>query len=253
MGADSNGAGPDIPNEPIQFIGSGVCSNIRTVTQSFNTTTSMGRLTLNVLLSFAQFEREVIGERVRDKIAASKQKGLWVGGPIPLGYRSEKKQLVVVESEATLVRRIFHFYRDLGSVGAVAEALDTEGTRTRQGHRFRVGALAHLLKNRFYRGEIVWRGCALPRSPRFRGNHTAIGLVIDRVSGRSSSGAAGLALHIARHEHLLQVRNGSRPVTTTTPPRRSSPASSFALAIGPDRQHDGSTDRLAPCQVLVVK
>lgn len=128
------------------------------VTQSFNTTTSMGRLTLNVLLSFAQFEREVIGERVRDKIAASKQKGLWVGGPVPLGYRSEKKQLVVVENEAALVRRIFQLYLVLGSIGAVAKALDAEGIRTRQGYRFRVGALAHLLKNHFYRGEIVWRG-----------------------------------------------------------------------------------------------
>jgi site-specific DNA recombinase len=128
------------------------------VTQSFNTTSSMGRLTLNVLLSFAQFEREVIGERVRDKIAASKQKGLWVGGPIPLGYRSEKKQLVAVEEEAVLVRRIFHLYRDLGSVGAVVEALDSDRVRARQGSRFRVGALAHLLKNRFYLGEIIWRG-----------------------------------------------------------------------------------------------
>jgi len=132
------------------------------VTQSFNTTTSMGRLTLNVLLSFAQFEREVIGERVRDKIAASKTKGLWVGGPIPLGYRSVKKQLVVVETEAALVRDIFQRYCDLGSVGAVAEALDRDGIRSRLGHPFRVGALAHLLKNRFYRGEIVWRGVAYP-------------------------------------------------------------------------------------------
>ncbi len=128
------------------------------VTQSFNTTTSMGRLTLNVLLSFAQFEREVIGERVRDKIAASKAKGLWVGGPIPLGYRTEKKQLVIDEQEAALVRRLFQLYLDLGSVGAVVEALDREGIRTRLGYRFRVGMLAHLLKNRFYLGEIVWRG-----------------------------------------------------------------------------------------------
>ena len=77
------------------------------VTQSFNTTSSMGRLTLNVLLSFAQFEREVIGERVRDKIAASKRKGIWVGGPIPLGYRSIGKKLEIVPEEAALVRKIF--------------------------------------------------------------------------------------------------------------------------------------------------
>jgi site-specific DNA recombinase len=86
------------------------------VTQSFNTTSSMGRLTLNVLLSFAQFEREVIGERVRDKIAASKRKGIWVGGPVPLGYRSVEKKLEVVPEEAALVRRIFGDYLRLGSV-----------------------------------------------------------------------------------------------------------------------------------------
>src|SRR5665648_718885 len=86
------------------------------VTQQFNTTTSMGRLTLNVLLSFAQFEREVIGERVRDKIAASKRKGLWVGGPVPLGYRSMDKKLVVVPEEAEAVRTIFTRYLELGSM-----------------------------------------------------------------------------------------------------------------------------------------
>ena len=138
------------------------------VTQSFNTTTSMGRLTLNVLLSFAQFEREVIGERVRDKIAASKTKGLWVGGPVPLGYRSEKKQLVLVEQDAALVRRIFQLYLDCGSVGAVAEDLNRDGIRTRHGAVFRVGMLAHLLKNRFYLGEIVWRGSS------YRGEHAPI-------------------------------------------------------------------------------
>lgn len=138
------------------------------VTQSFNTTTSMGRLTLNVLLSFAQFEREVIGERVRDKIAASKTKGLWVGGPVPLGYRSEKKQLVTDEQEAALVRRLFQLYLDQGSVGAVVEILDREGIRTRLGYRFRIGMLAHLLKNRFYLGEIVWRGVS------HRGAHAPI-------------------------------------------------------------------------------
>lgn len=138
------------------------------VTQSFNTTTSMGRLTLNVLLSFAQFEREVIGERVRDKIAASKTKGLWVGGPVPLGYRSEKKKLIVVETDAALVRRIFRLYLALGSVGAVAETLNNEGVSTRLGAMFRVGMLAHLLKNRFYLGEIDWRGAS------HRGEHAPI-------------------------------------------------------------------------------
>jgi site-specific DNA recombinase len=102
------------------------------VTQSFNTTTSMGRLTLNVLLSFAQFEREVIGERVRDKIAASKRKGLWVGGPVPLGYASRDKKLVVVPEEAVAVRAIFARYLELGSVGALVEDLDGRGIRTKR-------------------------------------------------------------------------------------------------------------------------
>ena len=138
------------------------------VTQSFNTTSSMGRLTLNVLLSFAQFEREVIGERVRDKIAASKRKGLWVGGPIPLGYRSVDKKPEVVPDEASLVRKIFADYLRLGSIGALAVSLDAEGIRPKprrlanggsvQAKRFMVGPLAHMLKNRFYIGEVVYRG-----------------------------------------------------------------------------------------------
>src|SRR5450755_4561158 len=138
------------------------------ITQSFNTTTSMGRLTLNVLLSFAQFEREVIGERVRDKIAASKRKGIWVGGPVSLGYRCIDKKLVVVPDEAETVRAIFTRYLELGSMGALIEDLDRRGIRTkangltngsvRGGIRFGVGSLAHLLKNRFYIGEVVYRG-----------------------------------------------------------------------------------------------
>src|SRR5438477_9757162 len=101
------------------------------VTQSFNTTSSMGRLTLNVLLSFAQFEREVIGERVRDKIAASKRKGIWVGGPVPLGYTSIDKKLVVVPEDAETVRTIFTRYIELGSIGALVELLDRSGIRSK--------------------------------------------------------------------------------------------------------------------------
>jgi len=138
------------------------------VTQSFNTSSSMGRLTLNVLLSFAQFERELIGERVRDKIAASKRKGLWVGGPVPLGYAAVDKKIVVVAAEAEAVRTIFARYLKVGSVRALAEELDRKGIRSKPrrlsngrtigGGRFGVGALAHLLKNRFYIGEVVYRG-----------------------------------------------------------------------------------------------
>src|SRR5437870_8924641 len=138
------------------------------VTQSFNTSSSMGRLTLNVLLSFAQFERELIGERVRDKIAASKRKGIWVGGPVPLGYAAVDKRIVVIAAEAAAVRTIFARYLELGSVRLLAQDLDRRGIRSKPrrlsngrtigGERFGVGALAHLLKNRFYIGEVVYRG-----------------------------------------------------------------------------------------------
>jgi site-specific DNA recombinase len=101
------------------------------VTQSFNTSSSMGRLTLNVLLSFAQFERELMGERVRDKIAASKRKGIWVGGPVPLGYAAVDKKIVMVPAEAEAVRTIFGRYLELGSVRALAEELDRRGIRSK--------------------------------------------------------------------------------------------------------------------------
>jgi site-specific DNA recombinase len=138
------------------------------VTQSFNTNSSMGRLTLNVLLSFAQFERELIGERVRDKIAASKRKGLWVGGPVPLGYAAANKRITVVPAEAEAVRTIFERYLELGSIRTLADDLHQRGIRSKPrqlsngrslgGGRLGVGALAHLLKNRFYIGEVVYRG-----------------------------------------------------------------------------------------------
>jgi site-specific DNA recombinase len=134
------------------------------VTQAFNTSSSMGRLTLNVLLSFAQYERELIGERVRDKIAASKRKGIWVGGPVPLGYAAVDKKILVVAAEAAVVRLIFARYLELGAIRALAEDLDRRGIRSKPrrladgGGRFGVGALAYLLKNRFYIGEVVYRG-----------------------------------------------------------------------------------------------
>jgi site-specific DNA recombinase len=138
------------------------------ITQSFNTTTSMGRLTLNMLLSFAQFEREVTGERIRDKIAASKKKGMWMGGTVPLGYDVENRRLVVNETEAELVRHICQRYLELGSVVELAEDLNRDGYRTKLQHRasgphrggciFRRGTLYHLLANRIYRGMIVHKG-----------------------------------------------------------------------------------------------
>ncbi|QJU59996.1 recombinase family protein [Sphingomonas sp. AP4-R1] len=148
------------------------------VTQAFNTTTSMGRLTLNMLLSFAQFEREVTGERIRDKIAASKRKGLWMGGPVPLGYDVQDRKLVVNEAEASLVRHIFERYLTVRSVSELAAELNRDGYRTkiqnrasgphRGGCPFRRGTLYHLLANRIYRGDIVHKGDAHP------GEHPAI-------------------------------------------------------------------------------
>lgn len=140
------------------------------VTQAFNTTTSMGRLTLNVLLSFAQFEREVIGERVRDKIAASKKKGLFMGDNIPLGYTNREKKLVTVPEEAERVRWIFNRYLELGSIGLLLEERHRLDVRTkvlplssgkkRGGVSYGKGALAYLLKNRCYIGQVVHQGTA---------------------------------------------------------------------------------------------
>jgi DNA invertase Pin-like site-specific DNA recombinase len=138
------------------------------VTQQFNTTTSMGRLTLNVLLSFAQFEREVTSERIRDKIAASKRKGLWVGGVVPLGYHAKDRKITIVESEAKIVRHIFKRYLELGSLKLLLPDLKRSGITTRVrrladgktigGIPFARGALAYLLRNRFYIGEVSYKG-----------------------------------------------------------------------------------------------
>jgi DNA invertase Pin-like site-specific DNA recombinase len=138
------------------------------VTQSFNTTTSMGRLTLNILLSFAQFEREVIGERIRDKVAASRKRGIWMGGYVPLGYDVQDRKLVVNEAEAASVRRIFERFVELGSATVLARELRREGVRNKQGTLIDKGYLYRLLKNRVYRGEAVHKGKAYP------GEHDAI-------------------------------------------------------------------------------
>ena len=148
------------------------------VTQAFNTTTSMGRLTLNVLLSFAQFEREVTGERICDKIAASKKKGLWMGGPVPLGYHVIERKLIPVPEEAERVRTIMRRYLEVRSVPTLIEILRAEGVVTkvqqrssgphRGGIPFARGSLFHLLKNPVYRGKIVHKGKA------YDGEHEAI-------------------------------------------------------------------------------
>jgi site-specific DNA recombinase len=138
------------------------------VTQSFNTTTSMGRLTLNILLSFAQFEREVIAERVRDKIRASRQKGMWMGGNVPFGYRVENRKLLVTEPNATMVRSMFERFVRIGSATVLARELREEGVVAPSGKAFDKGALYHLLNNRTYLGLAVHKGTAYP------GEHAAI-------------------------------------------------------------------------------
>src|SRR5438270_1189893 len=156
------------------------------VTQQFNTTTSMGRLTLNVLLSFAQFERELSSERVRDKIAASRRKGKWTGGTVPLGYEVRDKKLAINKAEAETVRTIFRRYLDLQSFSRLVADLDRRGIVTKRrnsnvakyngGISFTYGPLAYFLKNRVYVGEVHHGG------KWFQGEHEGI---IDRQTFES--------------------------------------------------------------------
>ena len=141
------------------------------VTQQFNTTTSMGRLTLNVLLSFAQFEREVTSERIRDKIGASKRKGLWVGGVVPLGYQAKDRKITVVADEAKTVRHIFRRYLELGSLNLLLTDLRRTGVKTRLrrikwtddwGHCVHPWITRRFLRNRFYIGEVRYKGEVFP-------------------------------------------------------------------------------------------
>ena len=182
----------------------GAGASFVSVTQSFNTTTSMGRLTLNVLLSFAQFEREVTGERIRDKFAASKMKGIWMGGTVPLGYEVKDRKLIVDPIGADLVRTIMQAYIKLGSVPRLVSRLAADGIRTRQrilmdgrsygGVPFGRGVLYDLLSNRLYLGETAHKGAWYP------GKHEAIvdpdlfdqvqaTLAMNRVAQRTRSNA----------------------------------------------------------------
>ncbi|HUE79127.1 MAG TPA: recombinase family protein [Sphingomicrobium sp.] len=177
------------------------------VTQAFNTTSSMGRLTLNVLLSFAQFEREVTGERIRDKIAASKAKGLWMGGLAPLGYdlpTNGTRVLQVNEAEATTVRHIFERYLALGSVHRLLDELQRDGIRSKPrmsakgkttgDQPFSRGAMFHLLQNRVYAGEIVHKGQC------YSGQHEGIveRSTFDRVQSM-----------LSRHQRKRRVRKAA--------------------------------------------
>ena len=132
------------------------------VTQSFNTTTSMGRLTLNILLSFAQFEREVIGERIRDKFAASRKRGMWMGGYVPLGYDVRDRKLIINEAEAATVRMIFKRFVALGSATKLAKALVAESVRTKSGRPVDKGYIYRLLNSRVYLGEATHKDASYP-------------------------------------------------------------------------------------------
>jgi len=225
------------------------------VTQQFNTTSSMGRLTLNVLLSFAQFEREVAGERIRDKIAASKRKGMWMGGRVPLGYDLKDRQLVVNPREAGRVREIFRQYIRLGCVASLQEHLVNFGikSKSRLGNRsgktaraFSRGALYHLLKNPIYIGEVRHRGNAYP------GQHHGIipRKVFDRVQqslrenndarrrgqpAASPSALTGLVYDSDgnRYTPSHAVKNGKRYryYVSQVAVRREQPSSSLPLRI----------------------
>jgi DNA invertase Pin-like site-specific DNA recombinase len=138
------------------------------VTQSFNTTTSMGRLTLNILLSFAQFEREVIGERIRDKVAASKARGMWMGGKVPLGYDVRERKLVVNQAEAARVRRVFELFAETGSGIETVRRCRAEGITTKSGRLIDKGDVYKILHLRTYVGEVAHRGNVYP------GEHAAI-------------------------------------------------------------------------------
>ncbi|SDT55997.1 recombinase family protein [Bradyrhizobium canariense] len=180
------------------------------VTQQFNTTSSMGRLTLNVLLSFAQFERELSSERVRDKIAASRRKGKWTGGTVPLGYEAKDKKLVINKTEAETVRTIFRLYLDLKSFSRLVAELDRHGIVTKRRDTkvakyngaipFTYGPLAYLLKNRVYIGEVHHGG------KWFKGEHKAIlePQIFERVQALLKTNANGSKVKHFQSGALLQ-------------------------------------------------
>ncbi len=176
------------------------------VTQQFNTTTSMGRLTLNVLLSFAQFEREVTAERIRDKIAASKKKGIWMGGNVPLGYDVRDRKLIINKEEAKTVKRLFDLYLKLGSVRELKAEADRQKLRTKRrvhkngkmlgGKAFVKGGLYHLLKNPIYIGKIAHKGV------HYEGEHEAI---VDPETWRRTQDKLSSKSNFA--DHLRTVRH----------------------------------------------
>ena len=229
------------------------------VTQQFNTTTSMGRLTLNMLLSFAQFEREVTGERIRDKIAASKKKGMWMGGNVPLGYVVKERKLLIDEAEARTVRDIYRRYVTLGSVRSLKEELERDGVvskvrvdrygRATGGKPLARGALYTMLQNRIYRGRIVHKDKHYP------GAHEAIvdealwdavqrQLAANRIDCASGTHAAepsllaGVDLRRQRPAHDAEPRQqegDALPLLRVVSPGQRNPAVRAESSPGPGR------------------
>ena len=169
------------------------------VTQSFNTTTSMGRLTLNILLSFAQFEREVIGERIRDKVAASRKRGMWMGGYVPLGYDVRDRKLVVNDAEAALVRRIFQGFVETESCTKLVQVLRAEGATTKLGRPLTKSDVYRILSNRLYLGEAVHKGAAYP------GEH-------DAIVTQAQWDAVHAVLQVSPRVRVNRTRNTTAPL-----------------------------------------
>jgi DNA invertase Pin-like site-specific DNA recombinase len=169
------------------------------VTQSFNTTTSMGRLTLNILLSFAQFEREVIGERIRDKVAASRKRGMWMGGYVPLGYDVRERKLVVNDAEAALVRRIFQGFVETESCTKLVQILRAEGATTKRGRPLTKHDVYRILSNRVYLGEAVHKGTAYP------GEH-------DAIVTQAQWDAVHAVLQVSPRVRVNRTRNTTAPL-----------------------------------------
>jgi site-specific DNA recombinase len=169
------------------------------VTQSFNTTTSMGRLTLNILLSFAQFEREVIGERIRDKVAASRKRGMWMGGFLPLGYDVRDRKLVVNDAEAALVQRIFQGFVEMESCTKLVQVLRAEGATTKRGRPLTKSDVYRILSNRVYLGEAVHKGTAYP------GEH-------DAIVTQAQWDAVHAILQVSPRVRVNRTRNTSAPL-----------------------------------------
>jgi site-specific DNA recombinase len=169
------------------------------VTQSFNTTTSMGRLTLNILLSFAQFEREVIGERIRDKVAASRARGIWMGGFVPLGYDAHDRKLLVNDAEAALVRQIFQGFVEAESCTKLVQILRAEGATTKRGRPLTKSDVYRILSNRVYLGEAVHKGTAYP------GEH-------DAIVTRAQWDAVHAILQVSPRVRVNRTRNTTAPL-----------------------------------------